>query len=58
MAGCRDVIRRGGSPPPAVCTFDVSARIGEGMMMRRVEIGYPSFWVEVMNANIERQASS
>ena len=49
MAGCRNVVRRGGSPPLPICIFDVSTRLEEVMMMRRVEIGHPSFWVVVMN---------
>ena len=53
MAGCRNVVRRGGSPPPRpVCIFDVSARLEEATM-RRVEIGHPKVWVVLMN--VKRQ---
>lgn len=48
MAGCRNVVRRGGSPPRAVCILDVSARLEEAIT-RRVEIGHPEFRVVVTN---------
>ena len=49
MAGCRNVVRRGGSPPPRPgCIFDVYARL-EAAMMRRVGIGHPKVWVMLMD---------